>query len=37
MRSYNKKLFSKVSKILVEDNKVFHFLKFPIYVLPEYN
>ena len=37
MRSHNKKFLSKVSKILAEDNKVFNFLKFLIYVLPEFN
>ena len=37
MRSHNKNFLSKVSKILAEDNKVFNFQKFFIYVLPEFN
>ena len=37
MRSHNKKFLSKVSKILAEDNMVFNFKKFLIYVLPEFN
>ena len=37
MTSHNKKFSSKVSKILAEDNTVFNFKKFLIYVLPEFN
>ena len=33
----NKTFFSKVSKILVEFNKVFNFEKFRTYVLSEFN
>ena len=37
MRSHNKTFFRKVSKILVEFNKVFNFEKFVIYVLQKFN
>ena len=37
MRSHNKKYLSKTSKIFGGDNKIFNFLKFLIYALPEFN
>ena len=37
MRSHNKKLLSKASKIFGGDNKIFNFWKFFIYALPEVN
>ena len=37
IRSHNKKILNKVSRILAENNKVFNFYKFLIYVLPECN
>ena len=37
IRSHNKTLFSKVSKILPEFDKVFNSEKFLIYVFPKFN
>ena len=37
MKPHNKKILSKISKILAEDNKVFNFYNFLIYALPEFN
>ena len=37
MRSHNKNLLSKGSKIFGGDNKIFNFSKFLIYALPEFN
>ena len=37
MRSHNKILLSKASKIFGGDNKIFNFQKLLIYALPEFN